>query len=141
MDVDSVLPEVVSVPFSNFDLWNNLETSGLVKADRDGLLLEFEVVKYTDSLWPEVRSRSKPAEVRIPLAEVESVKLSEGWVQTLLEVKATSLKALCDVPGSKQGEIRLSIATKDLPKAKELVSTMTVRQSEGELRKLRPNGA
>ena len=137
MNVDSVLPELVSVPFSNFDLWNNLETSGLLKAARDGVVLEFEVVKYTDSLWPEVRSRSKPTEVHIPLAELESVRLLEGWVQTVVEVKATSLKALCDVPGSKQGQIRLSIAEKDKPRAKELASTMTVRLSERELRQLR----
>ena len=140
MNVDPVLPERVSVPFSNFDIWNNLETSGLLCAVSDGAVLEFEVVRYTDSLWPEVRSKSKPAEVHIPLAELESVRLLEGWVQTVVEVKARHLKALSDVPGSKQGQIRLSIAEKDKPRAKELISIMTVRLSEHELRQLRGGG-
>ena len=138
MDLDAVLPDVVSVPFSNFDLWNNLETSGLLKAVPDGLVLEFEVVRFTDSLWPEVRSRSTPAEVRIAFDDLESVAVQEGWVQSAVDVRARSLKALSDVPGSKQGQVRLASAEKDKPRAKALASVVAVRLSEGDLRKAGP---
>ncbi len=139
MTIDFVLPELVSVPFHNMDWWQGVETVGVLKADKTGLTVEFQTTTYTESLWPEVKSKSSVKEIVVPLDEIESVALKQGWVETMIELKARSLKTLSDLHDHHQGQVALCIAGKAKAKAQELVSTMAVVLSEHELRKLRPD--
>jgi hypothetical protein len=126
-----MLPERVTVPFSNHDLWNDKETSGRIRAERGGLTLEFEVVQYDpDGWWAEVRDRSGVMEVGIPLGEIEALKLRPGWLETKIELRTQSMKTLEKVPGAKQGRILFAVADKDRSAAKELVDVTKVRLSE-----------
>ena len=45
MSIEALLPERIKLPFSNYDLWNSVETSGLLKATPSGIDLEYEVVE------------------------------------------------------------------------------------------------
>ncbi len=64
-----------SVPFRMRYLLGNLaRAEGVARLDRDGLVLEFSIV---DGLFGILRSR--PKEVRVGLADVESVAVKSGW--------------------------------------------------------------
>ena len=131
MSIESMLPERITVPFSNDDLWNDVETSGRIRAERDGLTLEFEVVKYDPyGWWTEVKDRSGVMEIEIPLGEIEALELRPGWIETKIELRTKRMKTLERVPGAKQGRILFAVADKDRKVAKELVAVMKVRLSE-----------
>ena len=135
--IDFALPEFISIPFQNMDWWQGVETTGFIKADASGITVEYQVIHYEASIWTEVKSKSEVGEVTVTLDEIESVKLQEGWLEPMLQIKARSLKPFSDIPGHKQGLIVLCIPSKEKAKAKELVSTLAVRLSEHELSKLR----
>ncbi len=134
MSVEALLPEQVRVPFSNYDLWNSQETSGLLQGHSEGLTLEFEVIQHVkDSLWPEVESKSGVKQLTIPLEEIESLEFIQGWIQAKIVLKTAGMKRLEEIPGNKQGQVHLTVADKDRDAAKEVVSVMGVRLSERRL--------
>ena len=131
---DSIVPELVTVPFSKDDVYLGLaEVSGLAKVTKDGLILEFET---KESVTGSGFLKSPIKTVVIPLDEVESVTLKTTLVGAGLTICTRTLERLKDVPGSHQGQIRLGIARKDRSKAERFVSTVNVYQSENELRKI-----
>ena len=88
-------PQFISLPFKIPDAYKGFaEASGIEKASRAGLILEFEI---KDGLFGVLRSGVR--DVRNPLSDIASVNLQKGWFRTKLVVRVKSLSALSEVPG------------------------------------------
>lgn len=121
-----MLAESVSVPFTIPHLYGGLgEGSGIATAGRDGLSLEFET---KDAVLGMMKSGVR--DVTLALGDLVSVKLDKSWTNTKIVVRARSMKALADVPGSEGGEVTLYVARKDRALAERLVSVLTFELSE-----------
>ena len=83
-----------SVPFRMRYLPGNLaRVEGVARLEYDALVLEFSAV---DALFGILRSRRR--EVRIELADVESVEFRRGWFSGKLRIIARRFGALDAVP-------------------------------------------
>ena len=89
---------------------------GLIKFDGDSLRLDFEV---KDALVGWIKSGVK--EAAIPLNEIDSIELKEGWFGTSIVIRTSSLKSTQGIPNSRRGEVRLSIAGSHLAEARSLI--------------------
>lgn len=108
---------MTSVPFTMSVYGGFGECQGLLRPDRDGLLLEYQV---QDNLFHVLRGR--PKSIRISLADLESVELKGRFFGRTLVLQARSLMSLAQVPNSKQGRVELTIARPDVPAAERLVA-------------------
>lgn len=122
-----------SLPFSISAYDGLAETHGLIRLDEDedGLILEFQT---KDGLVGILKSNVK--EIKIPLSEIESVHLKKGWLNTTLIIRCSRLSILSDIPGSSQGEAKLSVSRKNRKTAEWFVPDIMLKISEYELRKL-----
>jgi hypothetical protein len=102
------------VPFSIPEVYGVGEAHGVATADGGGLVLEFEI---KDSLVGALRSGVK--EVRIPLAEIASVKARSNPFWTTLVVQTRSLSAASRVPKSEGGRFSLRVRRRDAAAARE----------------------
>jgi hypothetical protein len=96
------------------------------------------VAQYDDSLWPSVIDRSDVRTSTIALADIESIEI-KGWLEARIEIQTKTLAPLSQIPGHKQGQVRLAIADKHRAQAKELVSVVHVRLSEHSLSQVQEN--
>src|SRR5262245_18395229 len=127
-----MLPQFVSLPFTIPDVYEGLAAAhGVAKSTEAGLTLEFQV---KDGLVGLVKSRVNV--VPIPLNELVSIELKEGWFIKRLFIRARSLATLASVPGHESGHIVLRIARKDLRLAREMVSMLRLTLAERELQSL-----
>ena len=72
--------------------------------------------------------RTKP--IVIPLAEIESVSLNDGWLRTSVRVRSKSLSFLRRAPGSHRGEIELQVSRSDKDLARRFVSFLETQISK-----------
>jgi hypothetical protein len=139
MLLSSIVPELVTVPFSNDDVYLGLaQMSGLAKATKEGLFLEFET---KENLTGSGLIKSPTIKISIPLDGLETVSMKKTLLGAKLTICTRNLDLLKDVPGSHQGQITLGIARKDRSMAERLVSTVNVYQSEHELTKIKTRAA
>ena len=75
MTLDFVLSDSIKIPFSNFDLYQGVDPTSSLKADVQGLTVEFEVIEH-DLVW--MKSKTPAQELRISFDETESVALKQG---------------------------------------------------------------
>jgi len=119
-----MLSEPIAIAFSIKKVHQGLsKLEGIVKVSETGLILEYEI--ETLGL---LRSRVK--ELRVPLPEIESIRLKKNWFTARLIVRTKSLRALQGIPGSKQGHVILLVRRSDRKKAEELVSLLMLYVSE-----------
>ena len=117
---------VASVPFSVPNLHGGLATArGIVRLEPEHLVLEFDVKDDLVGVFNSGVSR-----VRIPLTEVESLKLSKRLWWTTFIVRTRSMTAIADVPGRSHEGFRLSIARKYRDDAAELTAEVDLRMAE-----------
>ena len=127
-----MLPEFVSLPFTIPHVYEGLAAAhGVAKSTESGVMLEFQV---KDGFVGLVKSRVN--EVPIPLDELVSIDLKEGWFRQRLFIRARSLTTLACVPGHESGHVVLKIARKDLRIAREMVSVLRLTLAERELQRL-----
>ncbi len=108
-----------AIPFS-MSAYAGLGTvKGLVRIDGMDLVLEFQVKDVVLGAL-----KSGPKEVRVPLDQVVSMSLDEGWFNTTLRVQANSLKTWAGFPESDMGRVALSLTRDDRPAARNLVATV-----------------
>jgi hypothetical protein len=120
------------IPFSFPDVYQGLATgSGLVTATTSGLTLEYQV---KDGFFGVLKSGVQ--RVEIPLNELNSVDLKEGWFRNRLFIKVKSMTTLADVPGSETGQVELRVARRDALSARSLASLLMLRLSERKLAEL-----
>jgi len=124
---------VNSVPFRMRYLPGNLaRVEGVARLEYDALVLEFSVV---DALFGILRSRRK--EVRIGLADVESVEFRRGWFVDKLRIVTQRVSALEALPWARGPEIKLKCGRRHRLPAEELASSLRLQVTERHLEALR----
>jgi hypothetical protein len=107
-----------TLPFTIPHLYCGLgDCHGLLRDDGLHLCLEYQV---QDNVFGALRTG--PKVVRIPIKELQSVELRKGWFSTTLVLQSSSLHAVHQVPGNRQGKVELRIDRKDRPLAEEIVA-------------------
>ena len=112
------------VPFNLDDLYAGLgECRGLLK--REGDQLHFEI-QIQDSIAGILKSDVR--EIRVPIDEVASLELTEGWLGinwlgVKLVLQTSSVERLSEMPGASQGRVQLKIARKDIENAQAFLRT------------------
>src|SRR5688572_1691976 len=120
------------VPFSFPDVYQGLAKGGGIAIATDvGLTLEFQV---KDGFFGVIKSGVQ--KVSIPLSELQSVALKQGFFRNRLFIKVRSMTILADVPGSDVGQVELRVARNDKRAAQALVSLLTLSLSERQLAEL-----
>src|SRR5262245_36087847 len=117
------------VPFSFPDVYQGFaEGGGIATATTAGLTLEFQV---KDSLVGMIKSDIH--KVAIPINELHSIALKQGWFGTRLSIRVKNMTILARVPGSNTGEVELRVARRDKATAQTLVSILMLSLSEKKL--------
>jgi len=125
---------MASIPFSISVYEGFAEAQGLIRFDEgeNTLILEFQV---KDGFVGFLKSGLK--EVRIPISEIESVRLKDRlWMKPVLIIRASQLSTLSDIPESSQGEVKLHVSRKNKRDARLLASNVMLTLSDYELKKL-----
>lgn len=104
---------------------------GLLKLEGEELLFEFQV---TDAFLEVFNSDVE--EVRIELADLQSVEYKKGWFSSKIVLEARSLRVFEEIPGTDGAECVLKIKRKDRGEAQKLVSKTRLTLSEMKLRDL-----
>ena len=118
--------EATRLPFSIPGTYQGLaEVAGLATLDGDALVLEFEVKDAVLGLL-----RSGVEVVRLPVDDLASVSLDQSWLHADLVVRARSMRSVRELPGSRQGQVRLRIARRDRATAEEFTATLLRRIAE-----------
>ena len=92
------------------------KADGLLRFDGTALLLELQ---SRDALVGVVKTELH--EVRIPVAEINTIDLRKGFLSTTLDVQTSTLRATRGIPGSTHGRFTLTLSRKDAPAAEMLV--------------------
>src|SRR4051812_44306309 len=93
-----------------------VECRGLLKDEGDHLTLETQ----QQDVWFKV-FKSAVQSIHIPISEVVSLDLTEGWFCNKLVLQTTNIELLNELPEASQGRVRLKIARKDIEAAKQFV--------------------
>jgi hypothetical protein len=109
------------VPFTREAFGGFAECHGLLKDEETHLTLEYQV---QDAIAGMLKSEIR--EVRIPIDELVSIKLTNGWLGTSwlgvkIVIQATNLRVFENIPGSSEGRIELSIARRDVETAEHFI--------------------
>ena len=124
------------IPFSFPDVYQGLATgAGIATATPAGLTLEFQV---QDAVFGVIKSGIK--KVEIPLGELYSVALEEGWFRNRLLIKVRRMTTLAEVPGSSTDGVELRVARRDKLMAQTLVSLLMLNLSQKQLAELNRKG-
>jgi hypothetical protein len=122
-----------SVPFSIKDVYGGLaDCQGIVRATDTCLVLEFET---RDSVFGVLKSGVKSVE--IPFAELESVTYEKRLFSATIHICARRLSTVADIPGLKDGEVKLKIARKNRSKAKLFASSVNLHAIDLNLESIR----
>jgi hypothetical protein len=118
------------VPFRVSNVLGGLaHCEGLMRDELDHIRLEFQT---KDSVVGVLSS--KVTHVRIPLEDLVSVDMTNGYLGTdwgvKLVLEVAQMEALQDVPGMSQGRVKLEIARKDLQAAETFVEELHRRQEQ-----------
>jgi hypothetical protein len=128
--------ESTHVPFSFPDVYQGLATGGgIATATTAGLTLEFQV---KDGFVGMIKSDIH--KVAIPIADLHSVSLKQGWFRNRLLIKVRTMRTLADVPGNDTGQVQLCVARRDKATAQALVSILMLSLSEKKLADLGRQG-
>ncbi len=123
----SSLPFVIhNVPTVLIDL------EGIARLEADELVLEFRA-RFV--LRKSIKSRTT-REVRIPVADLEEVKFSNRLFGGVVKFRARRLGAFGSMPGTHGSELRLRCRREHRVLAQDLVSRLSMRITEQELRQL-----
>ncbi len=105
---------------------------GVARLEHDALVLEFNVA---DALLGVLRSRRR--EVRIELADVESVEFRRGWFAGKLRIFTRRVSSLESLPWARGPEIKLKCGRRHRLEAQELASSLRLQVTERHLEALR----
>lgn len=101
----------ITIPIKIDDGFSQI--NGIGKFSSAGIVLEFET-----KLFGIIKMGVK--EKRVPLAEIERIKLNKKWFKTTLEIWVNNFTTLSEIP-NKDGRIILHITKEDRPQAEESV--------------------
>lgn len=98
--------------------------NGMAKISRAGIILEFEA-----KIFGMMKTGVK--EVRIPVGEVEEIKLKKRFFRFTLEIRLNNFKTISEVP-NKDGRIVLQITKDDRARAEQSIKILQTARAERE---------
>ena len=104
----------ISIPFT-FDE-GIFQLNGIGKFSSAGVVLEFES-------WIFGIIKTGIKEVRVPIEEIEKIKLNKRWFKTTLEIWLNNFKTISEMP-NKNGRIVLLITKEDRETARKAVQIL-----------------
>lgn len=123
---------MLSLPFKITNLFSDLaEAHGLMTIEGDYVRMEFQT---QDAILGLLKSQLK--EIRIPIQELNSVIYEKKLFGTKIILKANKLSTLSKVPGHEKGQVVLEISRKDRDVAEKLTSSMDMKITEMNLKRL-----
>ncbi|MBN2092023.1 hypothetical protein JW964_20565 [candidate division KSB1 bacterium] len=123
---------MLSLPFKITNLFSDLaEAHGLVSIEGDYLRMEFQT---QDAILGLLKSQLK--EIKIPIQELNSAIYQKKLFGTKIILRANKLSTLSRVPGHQKGQVVLEISRKDRDQAEQLVSSLDMKITEMNLRRL-----
>jgi serine/threonine protein kinase len=135
-DPEAAKEETITVPCS-WGPYGSLKRThcfGLLRFNGETLTLEVEIQEEELDLKRPHRgweARKTHQEVTLLLSEVVSVQFQRGWCVRSLHIQAARMSLLADLPGAKQGQLKVTVAAKDCDAA-ELLAARVMRQLGGE---------
>jgi len=97
---------------------------GMAKISRAGVVVEFEA-----KIFGIMRTGIK--EVRIPLAEIEEVRVGRKFFRHTLEIWLNNFRTLSEIP-NKTGRIILQISKADRPRAEQAARILQTARNESD---------
>ena len=107
----------ISIPFKIEGAHGGFSiVNGMGKVSRSGVVLEFEA-----KIFGMMKTGVK--EVRVPLAEIEDLKIKKRFFKFTLEIWLNNFKTVSEIP-NKDGRVILQIARDDRPRAEQAVKVL-----------------
>jgi hypothetical protein len=95
---------------------------GMAKVSRAGVVIEFEA-----KIFGIMKTGIK--EVRIPLAEIEEIRVGRKFFRHTLEIWLNNFRTLSEIP-NKDGRVVLQISKADRPRAEQAARVLQTAKSE-----------
>ena len=125
-----------SLPFSVSAYGGLARADGLLRLEGQSLVVEFQV---QDRLLGWFRSDLK--EQRIPIAEIDDIRLKTHWFRRpRLVVQTETMRVSRQIPGSEHGMFELTLEPRHELAAKHLISTIEVAKADGRAFHQTPHG-
>jgi hypothetical protein len=113
------------VPFSISANSGFLEVNGLIRTEKDAVLLEYQ---SADAIIGIVKSGLKTK--RIPFSSIRKLDFKKGWFSTRLTLHTNSMSDLEGIPGAESGSVTFNIKKAHRIEAMELNSHFQMQFSE-----------
>ena len=121
-----------SLPFSIADVYEGwAEVEGTARCEEDVLILEFQT---HDSLVGLLKS--KVTTLHLPLHALAAIHFQHKLFTAVVTLRVHSMSLAQNLPGSRQGEVRLHVARKYRKVARAFVTELELRRAEHQLRRL-----
>lgn len=121
-----MLSETTTLPFTIPDIFGGLaEAKGLLRVNDETLALEFAVKESFFGLLT-----LNAHELDLPLRQLDSVDLRQGWFSHRLNLQFKSLRGLEHLPRSEGGRCQMAIARRDQATAQKTVALLQLKIAE-----------
>ena len=107
------------------------DAEGVLRISSDALTLEYQV---KDNLIGVVKSGVRTAV--IPFERIDEVDFRSNFFRTAINIRVSSMQVVEDVPGAKQGRVRLKIPRRYKREAAEIAHEASIRSSQSKLDRL-----
>lgn len=107
------------------------DAEGVLRISSEALTLEYQV---KDNLIGVVKSGVSTAV--IPFDHIDEVDFRSNFLWTRLNIRVDSLQIVEDVPGAKQGTVKLKIPRRYKKEAAEIAHEASIRSSQSKLDRL-----
>ena len=108
-----------------------MHSEGVLRLHSDGLILEFQM---KDSLIGLIKSDVR--KVRIPFDWIDDVALRSNLFRTDLYISVSSVEGVADIPGYKEGRVRLRILRRHKKDARVMAHEASTMVSQSKLDRL-----
>ncbi len=126
---------VQAIPFSFPDVYEGFaDAEGLIRLEGSEVILEYEV---KDGFVGVVKSGLK--EIRLPLQEIDSLHSKRNIFRSMLFIRPRSLNSIKDVPGLKNGEMRIKFSRKHREEAEHFAANVSLLLNQQRLEELDRN--
>ena len=121
-----------SIPVRFPEIYQGLaDAEGMLRISPDDLTLEYQV---KDNLLGVMKSGVTTAV--IPFDHIDEVDFRSNFLRTSLNIRVDSMQIVDDVPGAKQGIVRLKIPRRYKKEAAVIAHEASIRSSQSKLDRL-----
>ena len=121
-----------SLPFRLPEVFEGIvHSEGVLRSEADALILEFQM---KDGLFGVIKSDVR--KVAIPFYRIEDVVLRSNPFRTDLYIRINSVEGVADIPGYREGRVRLRIPRRYKRDARVMAHEASARVSQSKLDKL-----